>query len=241
MKLFHRNVTLFLSTVLFSTGIFANAPMKDEAIVNMPYHWTGFYAGINAGFVRHSMSITDNQAVTFNATIEQKLNPKLTGGLQAGYRYQLLPSQISGVFGIEISDNFSDASFHKIYGSPTALYQLNSENTLKNLLLLQAISGIAVDRTFIFLALGLSWVNVSGSVVNTDGVPFFNSFDVSKEQIGGALGGGVEYAFNDKFSLRFKVDVILSDAFTSLDNAGNSYQVSNNILQGSFGLNYKFG
>lgn len=205
------------------------------------YNWTGYYAGVNAGIVKHTMNITDTQAVTFNATIQQTTDPSSTGGLQVGYRRQLNPSQASGVYGIELSTNFSDAESLMNYGSPFALYQLRSQHKLKNVTLGEIIVGIAADRTLLFLAAGVSWTNVSGSVVNRDGIPFFNAFSVGKQQVTAVVGAGVEYAMNDKISARIKVDVIAPKAYFAIDNSSNSYEITNNIVQGTLGLNYRFG
>ena len=227
----------------FSTTSFAYLSLKGEDMpttVTAPHNWTGFYAGLNAGAVNHTMNITDTQAVTFNATIQQVSNPKLTGGFQVGYRRQVDLTKASGVYGAELSANFANATFNKQYGSAFALYQLNAENKLQTLCLLQLTGGIAADKTLLFIAAGLSWANLSGNVTNVDGVPFFNSFNVGKKELGTAISGGIEYAYNDNISGRFKVDVITPNTYSTLDNAGNSYEISNTIVQGTVGVNYKF-
>lgn len=231
--------TLFLTASLYSFNLYANQSPTTVA-TPAPYNWTGFYAGLNVGAVSHTMNITDNEATSFNATIQQVTNPTLTGGIQVGYRKQLDLNSTSGVYGLELSANFSNASFKKEYGSPFALYQLSAENELKSLCLLQAIGGIAADRTFLFLSVGLSWSNLSGSVTNLDSIAFFNSFNVNQKAFGTVLGGGAEYAFNNQFSARFKVDVITPNTYTVTNNTGSHYQVSNSITQATLGLNYKF-
>lgn len=240
MKQLNLVVSLFASISLISSSAFADqALMKDEAIA-APYNWTGFYGGLNLGAVKHTMEVTDNQAASFSATINQITNPRFTGGFQLGIRHQIDPTKTSGVYGLEFSANFSNAHFNKIYGSPFALYQLYSENELKNSQLGQLIAGIAADKTFLFVAAGFSWTDISGSITNMDGIPFFNTLNVSKKSLGTALGLGVEYGFCERISMRFKVDVITSNAFTAFDNVGDSYQVANNLVQGTFGVNYKF-
>lgn len=231
--------SLLISSLLVSPLATAGGVGKDDALL-AAYNWSGFYIGANAGLIKHTMNITDNQANTFNATIEQTTNPKFGAGLQVGYRRQLAPMPTSGVFGLELSTVFTDASFNKEYGSPYALYQLSSYHKLKNTTLVQLIGGIAADRTYVFLAAGLAWTDVSGATINTDGVPFFNAFDVSKKQWGTALGCGIEYGLSEHLSARFKVDVIAGDAYSVWDNSANSYQVNNHIVQGTLGINYKF-
>lgn len=244
MKQFKLAACLFVTTSLFSSAVIAHQPVffkDDGAIPKISYHWTGWYAGLNVGAVRHTLSMTDNQATTFNATIDQISNPQFTGGFQVGYRQQMNLANISGVYGAEFSTNFSNATFNKQYGSSFALYQLNAKNELKSVSLLQLIGGIAADRTLLFLAAGLSWTNIDGNVVNMASVPFFNSFNVGKKALGTALGAGMEFAITDKISARLKVDVITPNTYTTYDNSGDSFQISNNIVQGTLGVNYNFG
>lgn len=242
MKQFKLAALLFVSAALLSSTAFCHIPMKDEAIsAPAPYGWTGFYVGFNVGAERHSLNVTDDKAATFFATIQQVSNPDFIGGGQIGYRRQLDLNKVSGVFGLEFSADFSNAIFKQEYGSPFALYQLSSENELKHFYLLQLMGGIAADRTLLFLAAGVSWTGINGSTINTDGLPFFNSFNVDRQAFGTAVGGGVEYAFNDKISARLKVDVVTPNAYYTFDDAGNSYQISNNIVLGTLGVSYKFG
>jgi len=235
---------IFVNVSLLSSATFAHVSLKGEDMpveVRAPYNWTGFYAGLNAGAVQHTMNITDIQAATFNATIQQVTNPAFTGGFQLGYRHQLDLTKASGVYGLEFSGNFSNATFNSQYGTAFTLYNLSAQNALKNLFLLQLIGGVAAERTLLFLAAGLSWTNITGGMTNLDGVPFFTSLSVNKKVIGTSVGAGIEYAFTDKISARVKLDVITPKAYFTSDNVGNSYQISNSILQGTFGVNYKFG
>ncbi|MFI4918892.1 MAG: outer membrane protein [Legionellales bacterium] len=239
MTLSQITASILIGASISAAPAFANALSKDEAIKF--YNWSGRYAGLNVGAVKHVMSMTDDQAVTFNATIQQVANPQFTGGFQIGYRHQLAPTTTSGVYGLEFSANFSNATFSKDYGSSYALYQLSSNNALKDTLLLQLIGGIAADRALLFLAAGGSWINITGNVVNQSGLPFFDAFSVSKKTLALALGCGVEYAINERVSARVKVDVISPNTYMTNDDTGNTYQIANNIIQGTFGVNYKFG
>lgn len=244
MKQFKLVALLLVSASLFSMAASAHVSYKGEmtpATVCDQHRWTGYYAGLNLGLVQHTLSMTDNQAASFNATIQQVGNPALTGGFQAGYRRELDLSQIAGVYGVELSANFSNTTFTKQYGSGFALYQLHAKNTLNNVFLLQFIGGIATNKTLLFVSAGLSLTNISGNVVNQSTVPFFNSFNVDKHPLGTAFGGGVEYAYNDAISVRLKVDAITPNAYTTSDNTGNSYQISNSIVQATLGVNYQIG
>jgi hypothetical protein len=112
MKSFKLLTSFFFGISLASSPLLAHS-YKGEVMPQIcaPHNWTGFYAGINAGFVQQTMDITDTDATTFNATLVQQTNPRLTGGLQIGYRKQIDMTRTSAVYGAELSANFSDASF----------------------------------------------------------------------------------------------------------------------------------
>lgn len=231
MKQLKLAAAIFTGLTLYSSTVSAST---------MAYDWTGYYVGLNAGLVKYTMNMTDNQATTFNATIQQAANPKIIGGAQVGYRYQLSPACTSGVVGAEFSMNVANANSTQHYGSPFALYNLTSNAELNNLALLQLIGGIAADRTFLFVAAGLSWTNITGKVNNISGTPFVNSFSLDKKVLGTALGGGIEYAFTNQISGRVKVDVITPNVYTTSDSTGNTFHIANNIVQATVGVNYKF-
>lgn len=240
MKQLPMHCALMAGVLFLSHNSFAEHTLLKDEMISKPYNWTGFYVGGNLGAVKHSMDVTDNQAVTFNATINQTANPGFIGGFQLGIRHQIDPAKTSGVYGLEYSANFSNSRFNKIYGSPFALYQLYSEYELRNSQMAQLIAGIAADQMYLFLAAGFSWTDISGSITNMDGIPFFTSLSLSKKSLGTALGAGIEYGLTERISMRFKVDVVSAKVFTAFDSAGDSYQVANNLVQGSFGVNYKF-
>lgn len=232
--------SILVSTVFFAACVSAQSVMKDDLLSAATHEWTGFYMGLNIGAVNHTMKITDTQSVFFNATMEQVSDPKLAGGIQGGYRRQLDYNRVSSVYGVEISANLSDARFSTQYGSPFALYQLDSEEALDAIFLFELTGGIAVDRTLFFLGAGLSWVHITGSMNNIDSIVFSQGFDVSKQAWGTVLSGGIEYALTQNVTLRFKVDVITPHTYTTTDNLNNQFKIANNITQGTIGINYQF-
>ena len=103
MDLFKRSFHLLFSVILFfcSAGLASPAPNKDATIAVASQHkWTGFYIGGNLGAVKHTMNVTDNQATSFYATIQEVSNPQLTGGLQLGYRRQLQYSSLTHFYSL---------------------------------------------------------------------------------------------------------------------------------------------
>lgn len=212
-----------------------------SAFAHDVHNWSGFYVGGNVGATKNTLNITDINAVSFNATLEQATNPQFSGGFQAGYRQQLNTNQCTGVYGLEFSAHFSNVQFTKEYGSAYALYQFKAHHVLKDTLLMQFIGGIGADKTLLFLAAGVSWVKSSGEIINQDGLPFVASYSISKNAAALAVGAGIEHAFTKHVSTRLKLDVISPNSYSSEDNTRNTYQISNHVVQGVFGINYKFG
>lgn len=240
-----------MSTLLFFSAISYGsygAPLipsiqsKDAELssVSAEHDWTGFYAGGNIGAFKNTMRVTDNQATTFYATVEEITNPQLTGGFQLGYRRQIEQSAIAGLYGLEFSANFSDGNFNQEYGSPYALYELNATNTLKNVYLLELLGGITIHQVLLFFGAGFSWTHISNTMTTLDGVPYFESFSFNKVPFGIALSGGIEYALTKALSARFKLDVITPNAYVVSSDSDNTFQISSSITQGLFGLNYTF-
>lgn len=219
---------------------FAGTANKNQVVQPNGFTWSGVYAGINAGFFKNSLKITDVNAASFNATIEQNTNPNFSGGFQVGIRRQMSPSPTSGVLGLEFSANFQDHLSQMQYGSPFALYQLDSSYRVKSSYLLELIGGISAEKTLLFLAAGASFSTIRGQVINTDGLPFFRQFSLNKNAIGPVIGAGVEYACNNKLSIRAKIDMVYNNSYRTKDDTGNSYEVANQTMIASLGLNYKF-
>jgi outer membrane immunogenic protein len=227
-----------LLPLALSASLFSPVAQASEKDPRTAYDWSGFYAGLNAGFVKNKMTITDVNATSFYASLQEVTNPKGTVGVQAGWRRQLKLAQASGVYGVEVSANLSDAQNHRRYGSPFALYEFETDYKLKNVYLLEVIGGIAADRALLFLSAGVSWNRVDGNMTTLDSVPFFSTVHIKPKNVGAAVGGGVEYAFNDTLSARVKVDVICPNTRYVNDTLGAQFGVASTIVQGALGINY---
>jgi len=240
MKLTKLSSSLLLLNLFMTSPLFAAHSYKGEVEPKLFDRWTGFYAGLNLGVIDHTMDVTDRNAVAFLASLHQVSNIKPTIGLQLGYRQQVELSPVTGVYGLEVSAQFANATFDKDYGSPFALYQLDSEHKLKAVGLLELIGGIAANRTLLFLAGGLSWANITGSTTNLDSIAFFDDFSVKKNAFGTVLGAGIEYAFTEQLSARFKVDVIMPYHYSTTDDVDDHFDISNQIVVATLGINYQF-
>lgn len=226
---------------LFSTATYASpsfkGDFKGEAMPVMPsyFSWTGFYVGANLGGIGYSQYVTDIDEADFDSTIHLDSDVKWSGGLQLGWRYQVDCALASGVFGIEGSADWTNAKYNKTFG--VSDYEIKTE--LKNIWMIQAMGGIAAGRSLLFLGVGAAWADVDGSWTDLAG-DTTREFSTNRTAVGPVVSAGVEYAFTDMISVRVKVDDFMSKHYSNSDGNGNSYLSTNNIVQGTIGLNVKF-
>ncbi|KQP41338.1 porin [Methylobacterium sp. Leaf104] len=200
------------------------------------FTWTGFYAGLNAGygFDANSSSgatvigttaasgiIANGAAPGLVAFSNRNANDGFTGGGQIGYNYQFTPG--SGfVVGVEadaqylgFGTNRNTASF---VGTPNADLTFVNPNGLSNLDYFGTVRGrlgYAFDRTLVYGTGGFAYGGGGGS---SFGLPNSTS---DTFRTGWAAGGGIEYALpTDSFLNFFKssaVTVKVEGLYVSLD------------------------
>jgi outer membrane immunogenic protein len=140
------------------------------------------------------------------------------GGAQAGYNYQI--NNI--VLGVE-----ADADYMNLKGSystPTyydaadyGQYWANGSASVDSLFTLRARAGLAFDRLLVFVTGGLAVTGEKYSqsigfhnpeeieslpVTPTNGANGYNAGSASSTVVTGVLGGGLEYAFDNHWSLK---------------------------------------
>jgi outer membrane immunogenic protein len=200
------------------------------------FSWTGFYAGLNAGYgfdANSSSGATVIGTTAASGVIANGADPGLvafsnrnanngfTGGGQIGYNYQFTPG--SGVVvGVEadaqylgFGTNRNTASF---VGTPNADLTFVNPNGLSNLDYFGTVRGrlgYAFDRTLVYGTGGFAYGGGGGS---SFGLPNSSS---DTFRTGWAAGGGIEYALpTDSFLNFFKssaVTVKVEGLYVSLD------------------------
>jgi outer membrane immunogenic protein len=203
----------------------ADVPIKTPYYKGQPhsvvsyYNWTGFYAGINAGY---GFGTSDWSAPA------AAIKPKgfLAGG-QLGYNWQ------SGaiVYGLE-----GDWDWQNVKGSVScAAAVLTCETKSSWLATFRGRVGYAFDRWLPYVTGGGAYGNVK-AITSAGGVDLTS---VSKNELGWTIGAGLEYAFMGNWSA--KLEYLYVDLGTF--NAGiapvvNNVSFKENIVRA--GLNYKF-
>jgi outer membrane immunogenic protein len=190
------------------------------------FSWTGFYVGINGGYADPTSSISvipggswigdvDVAGVTAAGTDSFGLQG-FTGGAQAGYNYQIGNMLVVGVEG--------DANYlglHNSYATPVfagkvaGTYWANGATDVDSLFTLRARVGLPVDHWLFYVTGGLAvtgekfsqsinYLNYTTYVTlpATGAAGGANAGSVSSTVATWTLGGGVEYAFDNHWSVK---------------------------------------
>ncbi len=210
---------LFCATALLAaTSVHAaDLPRRQAPAFSPPpmFTWTGFYLGLNAGVIGADFS----KGAKF---IDSK--PGFTGGITAGYNYQV--GNI--VLGVEGDYNYSGAGGR----GPVPLVPLLVRGELNSFGTIRGRLGIAFDRALVYGTGGFAFgsTKIDGGLLGG-----------SNTQTGYALGGGLEYAFTQNISAKAEYLYMPLNAKGSGPVgilAGTKAGIDANIVRA--GVNYRF-
>lgn len=229
---------------------------KGPAVAPIAYApvftWTGFYAGVNAGW-RFGDNKTDF-AYSAGAPVGTLLPTTLktsrdgfTGGAQAGYNYQVGQFVLGAEADINYVGGKKTGTYAGTLGGTTSY--VAAESNGEWLGTARARIGFAADRLLVFATGGLAFGEVknSASIAYTGGSTAAWSGSKSDTKAGWAAGAGVEYAITN--NLTTKVEYLyydLGDQKTVLSGntaAGTATAITKTSTNGNLvrgGLNYKF-
>ncbi|WP_018045544.1 outer membrane beta-barrel protein [Methylobacterium sp. 88A] len=180
------------------------------------FSWTGFYAGVQAGYgftdrqtVRTAASSVNGSGTDFFieragiASLSSRQEGFVAGG-QAGYNYQLTPGA-GLVLGIETDIAYTDLDETKrrsrgLFGSGSdSAVVTTTRQSLDFLGTVRGRLGYAFNRVLVYGTGGLAYGNVkyqSATSFRLAGVPTLDLFagGIDRLETGFAYGGGIEYA-----------------------------------------------
>jgi outer membrane immunogenic protein len=200
-------------------------PPPAPTMVAPPFSWTGFYLGLNAGYADPSSKIgvipggawigdADVAGVTAAGTGKLNLDG-FTGGVEAGYNYQI-NNIVLGVEGdvdyLDLRGSYATPTYD---GAVSGTYWASGKTTVDTLFTLRGRAGLAADHWLFFVTGGLALAdekfsqsigfNNPGVVVTlplTGGVNGYNAGSASTTAATWTIGGGVEYAFDRHWSFK---------------------------------------
>jgi outer membrane immunogenic protein len=221
--------TVALPALLTAPALAADMAVKAPAVPpTSAYSWTGFYVGLNAGanwaysgdpttsascaplgFIGSYLTCADVPVVNAVGTGSLSANARFTGGVQAGYNWQIN----STVVGVEADyDSFNVKASRTATGNYVSI---PNQFTITN----------SVSANWLFTARGrLGWVistNLLGYVTGglaathystansfSDNIPLggagpdAGNWSAAATKLGWTVGAGAEYALNKSWSVR---------------------------------------
>ncbi|MEA1831046.1 outer membrane beta-barrel protein [Methylobacterium durans] len=200
----------------------ADLPRREAPLPALPippaFTWTGFYLGVNAGYGFRGAPSTFGDATYGTVTQSSRDRGGFLGGVQAGYTYQVSPG--SGlVLGLET--DFQGTAFAKAdaaYLGTTPYYSVAPNvdyfGTVRGRV------GYAFDRVLIYGTGGFAY----GGGSRSSHAGAYTGTLPDSSRIGYAVGGGLEYAFTERWSA--KIEALYVNLRRSWANAATVYDAS---------------
>jgi outer membrane immunogenic protein len=251
--------SVVLAGVMAASAAFAadlparRGPVLAPALTPV-FNWTGFYAGLNAGY-----SFNDNKAATvgtpgfigLGAAVPSRLNTGrdgFIGGGQVGYLAQFGQAVIGAEADLQYIDNKRATAFVSpaLGGlATTAGSEMSYLGTLR------ARLGFAADRFLVYVHGGLAYGNPQNTAaVAAAGPGALWGGSSSASRFGYAVGAGVEYALTNNWTARLEymyydlgrrtVTAVPLNAAAAATGVAYQARFENNgsIVRGA--INYKF-
>ena len=227
------------------------APPLIPSLPASPYNWTGFYAGVNAGFgLDHfAFPYTISGPTSFVTGMSGITSRGPVAGAQAGFNYQFFNVPIIGnaVVGLEASVDWAD--LHGSVAVPTALGTFSPSTRFQDFGTLRARVGWAFDRLLLYLAGGLTFGTVNAAY--TVGPPSNFAGSTTFTRTGfiphvDTVGLGAEYAISNNWTVRveYMYDCIIAknEIFAPVPGSASNVQFATRAMYHivTVGLNYKF-
>ena len=225
------------------------APIYRKAAPVQVFSWTGGYIGGYVGGAFGANDATTGVPVTAAAApifagpaASYNYNSSVIGGYTSGYNYQFAPNWVigyegeTGYIGVKGSSNYLRSATSIATTRAEGLYSVWA-----------ARFGYAFDRSLIYVKGGAALVNFETGVSNGTAGTHIDTMQ-RKYRLGYAIGGGWEYALDNKWSVKAEYLYLgFDNNITTMGNLnGNTgTQVFTTtslpgIHTAKVGLNYKF-
>lgn len=180
---------------LTSQALAADPASFEPVIVEGAHDWSGLYVGGHIGYGQSRLDGAHDGTGDFldgGGSFELE-GDGITGGVQLGYNWQ------SGnfVYGIEGDISATDWSDSLLNGDGEYV-SIDTDYVAT----LRARAGYAMDKTLVFATLGAAITDTEYYVADNFGDADPDDGSVDFDNLGVVFGGGVEYALNEKWSLK---------------------------------------
>jgi outer membrane immunogenic protein len=235
-----RAIASAIATVVAVPAFAADLPTAKPAPAFVPppiFSWTGFYAGINAGAAWNNGGNVTIFDPTIPATRVFGVGSTVAfiGGGQLGFNYQIG----AFVWGIETDIQGLTAGGKSINVGPYGFLHIPNNTNGGWLGTARGRLGYAIDRTLLYVTGGVAYGGFNNNPLNNSGNATSN--------VGYAVGGGVEYAFDRHWTVKLEglyVNLNAGSKTINIVNGGNVYTVTGHPGNGGgivrAGVNYLF-
>lgn len=241
--------TIIASAMLLGCGSAHSADLALEPvpIVEAPFSWTGFYAGVHAGatFGDNDAQIVSNGQPFFHDGTDAPFDLSATGfegGAQIGYNWQM----DAFVFGVEADFGGMGASDSTGgIGTPTLWNGLGTDYDW--LATVRGRVGYAWDRVLVYGTAGLAISQFTDTYhfQKTDDPGDTSDLSWGDTATGWTVGGGVEYSMTNHVSLR--LEGLYVDLGSTTNDLSNEFggdpttaEIDHKFGVARVGLNYRF-
>lgn len=182
---------LFVSTALSGAALAADVEAYQQ------HDWTGFYVGGHVGYGSIDLegrydTVDGEDFVDDNAGRFDLDDDGFLGGFQAGYNHQI-DNLVLGIEG-DLAFVSWDDDLTNVRGREVS-FDTGLVATVR------ARAGLAVDNLLLFGTVGAAWTDTNYEADDNDPSPN-PSGDVDLDDIGLAVGGGAEYALDERWSIK---------------------------------------
>jgi outer membrane immunogenic protein len=205
------------------------------------WNWSGFYAGLNAGYAQGNTVWSDLDAIfTAGGSIINESNNAFTGGGQVGYNWQFRHA----VIGLETDFNYTGLT------QTTSLFASSLSNSFHDSIpwfgTVRGRAGLAIDNVMAYVTAGFAYGKTNHTFSDDSGM----NHDISTTKAGFVAGFGAEYGLDPRWSV--KAEALYVDLGKSLTTVAGLPGGGFGSFPGRFetmdtmwivraGVNYKFG
>ena len=215
---------------VFRSGLNYRFGGPGMAVTVMPsYNWTGFYAGVNSGA---GLSQDHADTTGFPGSLDIA-GSGFTGGVQAGYNFQLNPNWVAGIEAdigyLGIDRSFLNWSEAIAFGVKTDWY-----GTIRGRL------GYSTGPALLYVTGGVAFVNVKNNFDNVGGIRCVEVGDGDRLGCGRRHRSGTCHNWTAKTEYLY-VDAGHQDVFNpNIYAVATTAHFDNRFHVFRFGLNYRF-
>ena len=180
-----------------SAAVAATVVSSTDAVGVVPvYNWTGFYVGGHGGYGWGGSDVTPTEGPFTRDGFDTRHSGFVLGG-QTGYNWQYN----SIVYGVQgrfswLGGDATASAIPSVFFFGPADYSFRSSWTGS----VQGRLGVAFDRVLLYAQGGGAFSELRGHITFSDMIGRV-SFQDQKTRAGLVIGGGIEYAVTDQFSV----------------------------------------